>query len=297
MQKVRNLVSQLAEVGMLSKGNEETLVCASTLEEILDRVKPYLLSIFNDTASVDKMLRCKTVQNMGTNLIVESLHSSDLSYTLYITSSGMELTWRKDSDITFEEFIVTSLSFGCAISGYSMDSIYMSVRTAIDDYINHETDKNFSIHQRAGEYLFFFRYSKGDYTIEISKTKTAPEEKDLRKYLKVLHKAVYLNPVGRLRKYAPQLEFDESCLSSRLSSYDFKYNVSLPCGMLVFFGNKTEEGYIVDYITFVASGDSKKRGYEVFLGMLHGILLTEFSYTKCLENKDYDSVVMYEWSF
>lgn len=297
MQKVRNLVSQLAEVGMLSKGNEETLVRASTLEEILDRVKPYLLSIFNDTASVDKMLRCKTVQNMGTNLIVESLHSSDLSYTLHITSSGMELTWRKDSDITFEEFIVTSLSFACVISGYSMDSIYMSVRTVIDDYINHETDKNFSIHQRAGEYLFFFRYTKGDYIIEISKTKSAPEEKDLRKYLKVLHKAVYLNPVGRLRKYAPQLEFDESCLSSRLSSYDFKYNVNLPCGMLAFFGNKTEEGYIVDYITFVASGDSKKRGYEVFLGMLHGILLTEFSYTKCLENKDYDSVVMYEWSF
>lgn len=297
MQKVRNLVSQLVEVGMLSKGNEETLVRASTLEEILDRVKPYLLSIFNDTASVDKMLRCKTVQNMGTNLIVESLHSSDLSYTLHITSSGMELTWRKDSDITFEEFIVTSLSFACAISGYSMDSIYMSVRTAIDDYINHETDKNFSIHQRAGEYLFFFRYSKGDYIIEISKTKTVPEEKDLRKYLKVLHKAVFLNPVGRLRKYASQLEFDESCLSSRISSYDFKYNVNLPCGMLAFFGNKTEEGYIVDYITFVASGDSKKRGYEVFLGMLHSILLTEFSYTKCLENRDYDSVVMYEWSF
>lgn len=145
--------------------------------------------------------------------------------------------------------------------------------------------------------MFFFRYSKGDYIIEISKTKLAPEEKDLRKYLKVLHKAVYLNPVGRLRKYAPQLEFDESCLSSRISSYDFKYNVNLPCGMLAFFGNKSEEGYIVDYITFVASGDSKKRGYEVFLGMLHGILLTEFSYTKCLENKDYDSVVMYEWSF
>lgn len=297
MQKVRNLVSQLAEVEMSRRKKEETIVRASTLEEILDRVKPYLLSIFNDTASVDKMLRCKTVQNMGTNLIVESLYSSDLSYTLYITFFGMELTWRKDSDITFEEFVVTSLSFGCAISGYSMDSIYMSVRTAIDDYINHETDKNFSIHQRAGEYLFFFRYSKGDYTIEISKTKTAPEEKDLRKYLKVLHKAVYLNPVGRLRKYAPQLEFDENCVSSRISSYDFKYDVNLPCGMLAFFGNKTEEGYIVDYITFVASGDSKKRGYEVFLGMLHSILLTEFSYTKCLENRDYDSVVMYEWSF
>lgn len=297
MQKVRNLVSQLAEVGMLSRGNEETIVRASTLEEILDRVKPYLLSIFNDTASVEKMLWCKVITNMGTNVVAESLGSSVLNYTLYVSASNAELTWRQDSDITFEEFIVTSLSFACAISGYSMDSIYMSVRTTLDDYINHETDKNFSIHQRAGEYLFFFRYSKGDYIIEISKTKSAPEEKDLRKYLKVLHKAVYLNPVGRLRKYAPQLEFDESCLSSRLSSYDFKYNVSLPCGMFAFFGNKTEEGYIVDYITFVASGDSKKRGYEVFLGMLHGILLTEFSYTKCLENKDYDSVVMYEWSF
>lgn len=297
MQKVRNLVSQLAEVGMLSRGNEETIVRASTLEEILDRVKPYLLSIFNDSASVEKMLWCKVITNMGTNVVAESLGSSALNYTLYVSASNAELTWRQDSDMTFEEFIVTSLSFGCAISGYSMDSIYMSVRTALDDYINHETDKNFSIHQRAGEYLFFFRYSKGDYIIEISKTKSAPEEKDLRKYLKVLHKAVYLNPVGRLRKYAPQLEFDESCLSSRISSYDFKYNVSLPCGMLAFFGNKTEEGYIVDYITFVASGDSKKRGYEVFLGMLHGILLTEFSYTKCLENRGYDSVIMYEWSF
>ncbi len=297
MQKVRNLVSQLAEVGMLSRGNEETIVRASTLEEILDRVKPYLLNIFNDSASVEKMLWCKVITNMGINVVAESLGSSALNYTLYVSASNAELTWRQDSDMTFEEFIVTSLSFGCAISGYLMDSIYMSVRTALDDYINHETDKNFSIHQRAGEYLFFFRYSKGDYIIEISKTKLAPEEKDLRKYLKVLHKAVYLNPVGRLRKYAPQLEFDESCLSSRLSSYDFKYNVSLPCGMLAFFGNKSEEGYIVDYITFVVSGDSKKRGYEVFLGMLHGILLTEFSYTKCLENKDYDSVVMYEWNF
>lgn len=297
MQKVRNLVSQLAEVGILSRGNEETIVHAFTLEEILDRVKPYLLNIFNDSASVEKMLWCKVITNMGTNVVAESLGSSALNYTLYVSASNAELAWRQDSNMTFEEFIVTSLSFGCAISGYSMDSIYMSVRTALDDYINHKTDKNFSIHQRAGEYLFFFRYSKGDYIIEISKTKLAPEEKDLRKYLKVLHKAVYLNPVGRLRKYAPQLEFDENCLSSRLSSYDFKYNVSLPCGMLAFFGNKTEEGYIVDYITFVASGDSKKRGYEVFLGMLHGILLTEFSYTKCLENRDYGSVVMYEWSF
>ena len=297
MQKVRNLVSQLAEVGMLSRGNKETIVRAPTLEEILDRVKPYLLNIFNDSAIVEKMLWCKVITNMGTNVVAESLGSSALNYTLYVSASNVELIWRQDSDIAFEEFIVTSLSFGCAISGYSMDSIYMSVRTALDDYINHETDKNFSIHQRAGEYLFLFRYSKGDYIIEISKTKLAPEEKDLRKYLKVLHKAVYLNPVGRLRKYAPQLEFDESCLSSRISSYDFKYNVSLPCGMLAFFGNKTEEEYIVDYITFVASDDSKKRWYEVFLGMLHGILLTEFSYTKCLENRDYDGVIMYEWNF
>lgn len=297
MQKVRNLVSQLAEVERINREREETIVRASTLEEIQDRVKPYLLAIFNSPVSVDELLRCRTVQNMGTSLIVESLHSSDLSYTLYITSSSVELTWRKDSDITFEEFIVTSLSFACAISRYSMDSVYMSVRTAIDDYINHETDKNFSIHQRAGEYLFFFRYSKGDYIIEISKTKSALEEKDLRKYLKVLHKAVYLNPVSRLRKYAPQLEFDENCISSRISSYDFKYNVSLPCGMLAFFGNRTNEGYIVDYITFVASADSKKKGYEVFLGMLHSLLFTEFSYTKCLENRDYDGVVMYEWSF
>lgn len=297
MQKVRNLVSQLAEVERVNRERKETSVHASTLEEILDRVKPYLLGIFNDTASVEKMLWCKVITNMGTNVVAESLGSSALNYTLYVSASNAELTWRQDSDMTFEEFIVTSLSFGCAISGYSMDSIYMSVRTALDDYINHETDKNFSIHQRAGEYLFFFRYSKGDYIIEISKTKSAPEEKELRKYLKVLHKAVYLNPVGRLRKYAPQLEFDESCLSSGISSYDFKYNVSLPCGMLAFFGNKTEEGYIVDYITFVSSGDSKKRGYEVFLGMLHGILLTEFSYTKCLENRDYGSVVMYECSY
>lgn len=297
MQKVRNLVSQLAEVEGVSRERKETLVRASTLEEIQDRVKPYLLDIFNSPVSVDELLRCRTVQNMGTNLIVESLCSSDLSYTLYVTTSSIELTWNKDSSITFEAFIVSSLAFACAISGYSMDSVYMSVRTAIDDYINHETDKNFSIHQRAGEYLFFFRYSKGDYIIEISKTKTAPEEKDLRKYLKVLHKAVFINPVGRLRKYAPQLEFDENCISSRISSYDFKYNVSLPCGMLAFFGNKTGERYIVDYITFVASADSKKRGYEVFLGILHSLLFTEFSYTKCLENRDYDGVVMYEWSF
>lgn len=146
MQKVRNLVSQLAEVGMLSRGNEETIVRASTLEEILDRVKPYLLSIFNDSASVEKMLWCKVITNMGTNVVAESLGSSALNYTLYVSASNAELTWRQDSDMTFEEFIVTSLSFGCAISGYSMDSIYMSVRTAIDDYVNHETDKNFSIH-------------------------------------------------------------------------------------------------------------------------------------------------------
>lgn len=297
MQKVRNLVSQLAEVERINRERRETLVRASTLEEILDRVKPYLLNIFNNPAGVDKMLWCRVLTNIGTNVVAESLSSSALNYTLYVSASNMELIWRQDSDITFEEFIVTSLSFACAISGYSMDSIYMSVRTAIDAYINHETDKNFSIHQRAGEYLFFFRYSKGDYIIEISKTKTAPEEKDLRKYLKVLHKAVFINPVGRLRKYAPQLEFDENCISSRISSYDFKYNVSLPCGMLAFFGNRTDEGYIVDYITFVASADSKKKGYEVFLGMLHSILLTKFSYTKCLENRDYDGVVMYEWSF
>lgn len=297
MQKVRNLVSQLAEVERVNRKREETIVRASTLEEVQDRVKPYLLSIFNDTASVDKMLWCRVLTNIGTNVVVESLSSSALNYTLYVSASNVELTWRQDSDITFEEFIVASLSFACAISGYSMGSVYMSVRTAIDNYINHETDKNFSIHQRAGEYLFFFRYTKGDYIIEISKTKTAPEEKDLRKYLKVLHKAVFLNPVCRLRKYAPQLEFDENCISSRISSYDFKYNVSLPCGMLAFSGNRTSEGYIVDYITFVASADSKKKGYEVFLGMLHSILFTEFSYTKCLENRDYDGVVMYEWGF
>lgn len=297
MQKVRNLVSQLAEFERVNRERKETLVRASTLEEILDRVKPYLFSIFNNPASVEKMLWCKVLTNIGTNVVAESLGSSALNYTLYVSASNVELTWRQDSDIAFEEFIVTSLSFACAISGYSMDSIYMSVRTAIDDYINHETDKNFSIIKRAGEYLFFFRYTKGDYIIEISKTKSAPEEKDLRKYLKVLHKAVYLNPVGRLRKYAPQLEFDENCISSGISSYDFKYNVSLPCGMLAFFGNRTSEGYIVDYITFVASADSKKKGYEVFLGMLHSILFTEFSYTRCLENRDYDGVVMYEWSF
>ena len=297
MQKVRNLVSQLAEVEMVNREREETIVRASTLEEILDRVKPYLLAIFNSPVSVDEMLKCRTVTNMGTNLIVESLCSSDLSYTLHVTTSSIELTWNKDSSITFEAFIVSSLAFACALSGYSADSVYMSVETIIKDYINHETDENFSIYQRAGEYLFSFSYSKGDYTIEVSKNKSTPDEKDLRKYLKVLHKAVFLNPVGRLRKYASQLEFDKSCLSSRISSYDFKYNVNLPCGMLAFFGNKTSAGYLVDYITFTASTDSKKRGYDVFLGMLYGILTTEFSYTKCLENRDYDDMVIYEWNF
>lgn len=119
MQKVRNLVSQLTKVGMLSRGNEETIVRASTLEEILDRVKPYLLNIFNDSAIVEKMLWCKVITNMGTNVVAESLGSSALNYTLHVSASNVELTWRQDSDIAFEEFIVTSLSFACAISGYS----------------------------------------------------------------------------------------------------------------------------------------------------------------------------------
>lgn len=297
MEIVRDLVSHLTEAEVLNGIKEETLVGEPTLERVFDRVKPYLLAIFNSPVSVDEILKCRTVQNLGSNLIVESLCSSDLSYTLHVTTSGIELTWSKDSSITFEAFIVSSLAFACAISGYTAEGVYMSVRATIDDYINHKTDENFSISQRAGEYLFSFGYSRGNYTIEVFKNKSTPDEKDLKKYLRALHKAVFLNPVDRLRKYAPQLEFDESCLSSRISSYDFEYWVKLPCGMLAFFGNRTKAGYLVNYVSFTASTDSKKRGHEVFLGMLHGILTTKFSCTKCLENRDYDGMVVYKWGF
>lgn len=297
MEIVKDLVSHLTEAEVLNGIKEETLVGEPTLERVFDRVKPYLLAIFNSPVSVDEILKCRTVQNLGSNLIVESLCSSDLSYTLHVTTSGIELTWRKDSSITFEAFIASSLAFACAISGYTAEGVYMSVRTTIEDYIKHETDENFSIYQRAGEYLFSFGYSRGDYTIEVFRNKSTPDEKDLKKYLRALHKAVFLNPVDRLRKYAPQLEFDESCLSSRISSYDFEYWVKLPCGMLAFFGNRTKAGYLVNYVSFTASTDSKKRGHEVFLGMLHGILTTKFSCTRCLENRDYDGMVVYKWGF